>query len=206
MNSMNKKTLLILGGILLVATLLVGYQLFMSKKNTSSGEMTMKQVVANKELGISFSYPSGVDGFTLLEPNGGDKGMVKAYLIIPSVEYESYKNGDTAEAPAGMNVFVFAIGDAKATSSASSTRISELQNWATDNNTLTQFKQAKNTPDIVELDGVKALHYQTDGLYQQDIYLVSYKARVYMLVGQYNEQTDVTYTAFQDLIKSILFE
>ena len=58
---------------------------------------------------------------------------------------------------------------------------------------------------MVEIDGIKALHYQADGLYQQDVYLVSYKDRVYMFVGQYNDMTEVTYTSFQELIKSISF-
>ena len=203
---MNKKIPFILGGILVVVTIIVGYQLFVSRKTSSSGEQSSQQTVTNKEFGISFTYPNGTDGFTLVEPNGGDKGMLKAYLMLPTEKYESYKNGGNSEAPAGMDVFIFSLQDSNSTSSESNTRISELQNWATDNNTLTQFKQAKNTPDIVELDGINALHYQTDGLYQQDIYLVSYKSRVYMLVGQYDEQSDLTYTAFQDLIKTILFD
>lgn len=203
---MNKKTFLILGIIIVILALLVGYQLFMSRKATDAGGQTTQQAVHSKDFGISFTYPMGNDGFTLIEPNGGDKGMLKAYLMLPTTEYDSYKNGDDSDAPAGMNVFVFALQDATATSSETDTRISELQNWAADNNTLTQFKQAKNTPDVVELDGIKGLHYQAQGLYQQDVYLVSYKSRVYMMVGQYDKQTDHTYTAFQDLIKTVSFE
>ena len=85
-------------------------------------------------------------------------------------------------------------------------RVTRLQNWAIDNDILTSFTKAKATPDIIELDGTKALHYQADGLYQQDIYLVSYKNRAYMFVGQYDAPSDITKTAFDELIGTVTFE
>jgi hypothetical protein len=203
----NKKTLTILGIIVAIIAIIVGYQLYLAKKTSTPDIPTTKETVVNKEFKFSFVYLKGSDGFTLVEPAGSDKGILKAYLMLPTAAYNDYKNSDAAgEAPAGMNVFVFDLSDKNATSSETDTRIAQLQNWATDNSTLSSIKQAKNTPDVVELDGIKGLHYQTDGLYQQDVYLISYKSRVYMMVGQYNKQTDLTYTAFQDLIKSLTFE
>ena len=104
-----------------------------------------------------------------------------------------------------MNIFIFAL-DEKATTTEDVSRITELQNWASDNSIVTAIKLAKKTPDVVDLDGVKALHYQADGLYQQDIYLLSYKARVYMFVGQYDKDMDYTYTAFQSLMKTVTLD
>jgi hypothetical protein len=202
----NKKTYLIFGAIVAVIALIVAYQLYVSRhKVTLPHEPTATETVTNPELAFSFAYPKGSDAFTLLEPDGTDKGILKSYIMMPASDYESYKNSG-GEAPAAMNVFVLALGDTTATTSEADTRITELQNWAADNSTLSSIKQAKATPDVVVLDGVKALHYEADGLYKQDIYLVSYRGHVYMFVGQYDKQTDVTYTAFQDLIKSVLFD
>ncbi len=201
---MNKKTYLILGGLIGVIVLIVAYQLYVTHKAALPYEATTPQTVANTELSFSFSYPKGSDAFTLLEPNGTDKGIIKSYIMMPSAAYEGYKSSG-GDAPAAMNVFVFNLQGKNATSSETNSRITELQNWAADNSTLSSIKQAKTTPDVVALDGIKTLHYQADGLYQQDIYLVSYKGYVYMFVGQYDKQTDSTYTAFQDLIKTISF-
>ena len=201
---MNKKNYLILGGLIGVIVLTVSYQLYVTHKAALPYEATTPQTVANTELSFSFSYPKGSDAFTLLEPNGTDKGIIKSYIMMPTAAYEGYKNSG-GDAPAAMNVFVFNLQGKNATSSETDSRITELQNWAADNSTLSSIKQAKTTPDVVALDGIKALHYQADGLYQQDIYLVSYKGYVYMFVGQYDKQTDSTNTAFQDLIKTISF-
>jgi hypothetical protein len=201
----NKKTYLIFGGIVLVVALLVTYQLIMSHKAAIPTEPTTSETVTSSEFSLSFVYPKGSAAFTMLEPNGTDKGILKSYIMVPAVDYVGYKNNG-GEAPASMNVFVFALGDATSTTSQTDTRITDLQNWAADNSTLSAIKQAKSTPDIVALDGVKALHYEADGLYKQDIYLVSYHGYVYMFVGQYDKQTDLTYTSFQTLIKSVIFQ
>jgi hypothetical protein len=201
----NKKTYLIFGAVVVVVALVVTYQLYISRKSVLPNEPTTTQTVTNKEFAFSFAYPKGSADFTLLEPNGSDKGILKSYIMMPAADFESYKNSG-GEAPAGMNVFVMSLGDKNASSSETDTRITELQNWAADNSTLSSIKQAKNTPDIVAIDGIKALHYEADGLYKQDIYLVSYRGHVYMFVGQYDKQTDPTYTAFQTLIKSVSFE
>lgn len=213
-----KKSNLILIIVLLVIAVagVAGYQYY-KNHDTDQTAMVAGEQVTNNDLDLEFKYPGGDNGFALLEPDGTEKGILKSYLMIPKADYETYKNTEgPTEAPAGMNIFIYQLPDEDATSTANaapsasgtprSSRITELQNWATDNSIFTSIKQAKNTPEVVELDGVKALHYQADGLYQQDIYLASYKSRAYMFVGQYNEQTDLTYTAFQDLIKSVSFQ
>ena len=203
---MNKKTISIIGGVVVLIIIAVGYQIFTVYKNKQHENTSSSlEAVHNKEFGISFSYPSGQDGFALLEPNGTEKGILKSYIMIPSSDFDAYKEKPGGEAPAGMNVFIFAL-DAKATSTEEVSRITELQTWASDNSIVTAIKLAKKTPEVVDLDGVKALHYQADGLYQQDIYLLSYKGRVYMFVGQYDKETDYTYTAFQSLIKTVTLD
>jgi hypothetical protein len=127
--------------------------------------------------------------------------------MIPTEEYAAFQSAEAGgETPASINVFVFTLEDVEVPEGTEKPeRITRLQNWAADNTALTSFSQALNTPDIVEIDGLKALHYRADGLYQQDVYLASYRGLVYMFVGQFNEETDLTYTAFQSLIASVSF-
>jgi hypothetical protein len=136
--------------------------------------------------------------------------MKKTYLLIADSDYKDYAAAtEPREAPASISVFILALEEA-ASSTASTTergsRITRLQNWAMDNKSLTSFHLTKTTPDIIEIDGVKALHYKADGLYQQDIYLASYKGMVYMFTAQYDKETDLTYKAFQEIMKSVSFD
>lgn len=169
---------------------------------------TTTEKVHNEAVGLGFSYQAGEAGLALFEPPLSGN-LLSAYLLMPQSDFEDYQAADTEgrEAPASIGVFVYALDAATTTESGERLdRITRLQNWAMDNSTLTSFNQAKNTPDIVEIDGAKALHYQADGLYQQDIYLVSYKNRVYMFVGQYNDVKDMTYTSFAPFMETVAFD
>jgi archaellum component FlaF (FlaF/FlaG flagellin family) len=208
MHTTKKNTLLIIAALIVIGVAALAYYQFVMKANDLSS--ITKETVENTTVGITFSYPSSEDGFALVEPPLGDTGLLAAYVLIPSKEYDDYKvSTEGREVPAAMSVLVYELDTATSSMTASGSeridRVTRLQNWAIDNHILTSYTQAKATPDIIEIDGVKALHYQADGLYQQDIYLVSYKNRAYMLVGQYNAQSDMTYTAFQELIGTVNF-
>lgn len=208
---MNKKNSLILAAVFIIVIAAVAYQIIQTRNSNQAADAALKQTVDNKALGLSFSYMGGPDGFTLVEPPAEQKGILKAYLLLPAKAYEEYKAQDVpGEAPAGMNVFVFTHDDDSATSTAATTtprtdRVTRLQEWATTNATITSFTQAKSAPETVEIDGLKMLRYKADGLYQQDIYLASYKNKVFMFVGQYNEETDQTFTEFQKLMQTVSF-
>lgn len=213
----NKKVIIILA-LLLVATILAGYQVY--KHRNDIGEITgTTRIVANEEYGISFSFAEGQDAFTLVEPPENQVGIRKAYVLMPTKSYEDYKNSETAtDAPPAVSIFLLNINDigelssttpvikdTTATDTQQADRMTRLKDWAVKNNGLTQFNQAKAEPELVEIDGLKALKYETDGLYQQTVYLATYKENVYMLVSQYNEKSDATATAFESILQSVSF-
>jgi hypothetical protein len=202
-----KQTLYIILAIIVIGVAALVYYQFSQRTVDLSG--ATKESVKNETVGLSFAYVSGDIGFSLIEPPIGDRGLLAAYVLIPTKEYQDFKNApESGEAPASVSVLVYSIDSATSTATTSERldRVTRLQNWAIDNNILTSFNHAKATPDIVEIDGIKALHYQADGLYQQNIYLVSYRSRAYMFVGQYDAATDITNTAFEELIKSVSFD
>lgn len=211
MKTVNKKLLVLSGLLVIICAGFVGYSLY--TKDTTDISQAPIEKVTNKEFNVSFSYPSGPEGFALIEPPAANKGVLKSYLMILSKEYEEFKTAKEGKnTPATMSVFVFAFEDETASSTQEmgttterESRITRLQNWAIDNEVITSFSKAENTPDIVEIDGLKALHYKAAGVFKQDIYLVSYKNRVYMLVGQYKKESDPTYVAFQEIIKTVSF-
>ena len=206
----NNKTLFIIGVVLIILTVGVGYQLYGKKEQSGpTGEGVQK--VWNEPYAISFSYEGGDDAFTLIEPPENQAGILKSYILMPTAAYNEYKNSEDArEAPASMNVFILKLDEVGNTENGTTTeradRMTRLKDWAVRFDGLTQYSQKKAEPEEVEIDGLKALKYQADGLYQQTIYLATYKSYVYMFVSQYNEQSDVTYTAFEGLLNSVSFD
>lgn len=206
-NTVNKKILLGLVSIIALGALIFVYQRVMAPTELPSFDVTQNQVVTNAEVGISFTYPGGEEGLSIIEPPVEENGMIEAYILMPTTDFRDLQNNTEAgEAPASISVFVFELDDTEGTTTVERPdRITRLQNWAIDNTTLTSFSTPKATPEIIEIDGLKAFHYQAEGVYQQDIYLATYRGLVYMLAGQYNEESDVTYRAFQELIASVSF-
>jgi hypothetical protein len=206
--SLNKKTIAIFIGILILGLILAGYVWYKNHQSRDTGISASTEMVNSKDFNISFSYPTGDNGLSLIEPPNENQKFLKAYIMMPPASYESFvKSKMAGEAPASVSVFIFTLDDSVAsTTQEEPNRITRLQNWAKDNDAFSSFSQAKNTPDIVDLDGVNAVHYRAGGLYQQDIYLASYHGYVYMFVGQYDTEKDITFTALQQLIASVVFE
>jgi hypothetical protein len=207
--SSNKKILIFIGIVVIGILAYFGYQQY---RTMQADKMvpTATEILKNEEFGISFAYPVGDNGLIMIEPPASDNGVKKAYLLMTDSDYTEYTGAtEPREAPESISVLVLMLEDATSTTATIAereSRITRLQNWAMDNKTLTSYHLAKATPDIIEIDGLKTLHYKADGLYQQDIYLTSYKGRVYMFTAQYNEETDLTYTAFQEIMKTVLFD
>lgn len=207
---MNKKNSLILAAVLLIVIAAITYQIVQTRNNNDSADAALQEEVENDAIGLAFSYKGGPDGFTLVEPPAEQKGILKAYLLLPTKAYDEYKNMDVpGEAPAGMNIFVFTLDEAATsttqTGSTTPDRMTRLQDWATTNTTITSFTSARSAPETVEVDGLKMLKYKADGLYQQEIYLGSYQGKAFMFVAQYNEETDMTLTEFQNLMQTVSF-
>ncbi len=208
--TLQKNTLYYAAGILLIATLIFGF-LFLQKRAEAPTLATGPlKTVTNEDFGLSFSFPEGPDEFTLIEPPEGQAGIQKAYVLMPTSEFNAYKESEEArEAPAGIQLFIIAEEPEPETETASGTerldRMTRLKNWATERDSLTQFTRAKAEPEVVEIDGLKAYKYSADGLYQQTIYLASYKNRIYMFVSQYNDPADITAVQFEPIIQSISF-
>jgi hypothetical protein len=189
----------------------VAYLWFKAHPSSDTTVPQSKETVLADEFGFSFSYPVGDNGLTLIEPPIEGNPFKKAYILMPDQDYEAFKliTGGT-ETPASVSVFVYEFEDDETATGTDAiekpNRITRLQNWAKDNAQVTSFNLAKGTPDIIEIDSVKALHYKADGLYQQDIYLASYRGFIYMFTAQYNAETDITFQAFQEIIASVSFD
>lgn len=201
--------------------------------NTNDRDATTVETVRRTDVALSFSYPSGENGFILVE-SGTDSSpeLLRAFLLTPTTDYREFAGATTSgEMPATVSLFVYSLPEDSptttmststvfvtssppllgATSSATGTiaeasRLDRLAQWANERTSLTLYQSAREAPQQVEIDGVDALYYTADGLYQHDIYLASYQGRAYLFIGQYDSISDFTYREFQKLLTTISFD
>ncbi|MEK7639342.1 MAG: hypothetical protein AAB388_04240 [Patescibacteria group bacterium] len=204
--SNTKRVLLILTVIAVaVGTFLIIRSWFFSQSKV----VGVTESISHPELYLSFTYPSGEEAYSLIERPGTSESLTHAFIIMKTDEYIALQaNQNEGDAPPAISIFVFPEAEPEDVPSTTERagRITRLQNWATDNKNLTSIHLAKNTPEVVELDGVKSLYYQADGNFAQEVYLVSYHNNIYMFVGQSQKPTDQITTVFKDLIASVSFD
>ena len=108
---------------------------------------------------------------------------------------------DVEDAPPVISIMVF---DNQADETEGG-RITRMQNWAEKNSALTGFDNLSTESEVVEIDGARAIHYQSEGKYKKDMYLVSHRGNMYLFVGQSESDDDKMQQTYQDLIGSVLF-
>ncbi len=194
-------------GVLIVGALLFGY-VIKPRLDNRMVSVVAPVTIANQELQFSFQYPSGEEGYTLIEPPIPEttaSGLRKVYLIMSSPEYIAFQSSSSgAETPPSVSVFVLQRPPAAADETAS--RLERLQEWASQNPQFSSWLARTGGPEEVEVDGVKAWHYFTDGTYQQEVYLIGYQDNIYVFTGQYIEETDPIRSMFIDVIQSIALD
>jgi hypothetical protein len=211
---MDKKIKLIILGILAVVVVIVGVMIVRPWLQNRTVAVTTNETILRPELNISFSFPSGEEAYTYIEPPL-DKatttgGPIAAFIMMRTQAYMEFQSAEYArETPPSMSLFVFNKPEESATSVASGTpdvdRTTRLRDWTVAHDSLTSYSLAKGVPEEVDIDGVKALHYQTDGLYLQEVYVAFNRGKYYLIVGQYDGEADPQRTVFQELVKSITF-
>ena len=202
------KNRLVIVGVVVVVLFIIAYVLWgKTWLENKTQSVVVYETASNSELSIAFTYPSGDAGYSIVEPPV-EGNLQDAWIMMDAQAYIDYQNAEASDAPASMSVFVFKLPDeaSVAENEERAGRITRLQNWATENKNITYIDRAYGTPEIVEIDGVKALKYDTTGLFEQSIYLASYQSNVYMFVGQYDRPTDDIKQDFEVLMASVKFE
>lgn len=199
---MNKKILIIVA----IAAIIGAYFLAQSWVVNNAERVLEDRLVENDEYSLSFNYYGGEDGYALAGP-ASDGDVLQSYVLIQQDSFVEFQQGESNITPPTMSIFVFELPDVEEVEGEDRPgRITRLQNWAVNNQGLTSFDRIYGTPDIIEIDGVKAIQFDTDGGYQQSVYLASYRGYIYMFVGQYERPTDTLRKDFQSLIDSVRFE
>lgn len=167
------------------------------------------QMVASSDFEFGFTYPSGEAGYTLIEPpisTTTAEGLQKVYLIMDTQEYVSFQaTTSDGETPPSVSIFVFEMPTLSAEVEAAG-RAARLQAWAELYPQYSSITLRTEDPEPIKLDGATALRYRTDGLFQQEVHLVSYQSRVYVFTGQFDDESDAIRAMYTELIRSVTFD
>lgn len=198
---MSKNKIIIIA--VLVATVVAGLIFYTQSQNE---RVLTDTLVENSDYSLSFNYLAGEDGYELIESNTSDN-FLQSYVLVEKSALTEFQANGVETAPPTMSVFIFQLPEAEEIEGQERPgRISRLQNWAQNNAGITSFGEIYGTPEVVEVDGVKALEYFTGGTYNQTVYLASYRGFIYMFVGQFERPTDYIANDFEALIQTVRFE
>jgi hypothetical protein len=195
--------IVILGGVFVLNQLVV--QPLLTGKTI---ETVLETPVVVGEYDVAFTYPSGVEGFKLIEPpiETTSQSLRKAYLLFEYSRFFNYQNTQAgSQTPPAVSVFVFALPEKTAADTGS--RFERLLQWIDENPQYTSFNKKVGEITEVKIDGVVALKYSTVGLYSQDFHIVSYSGNAYIFASQYEAEAtaDVNRIMYNDLIASVTF-
>lgn len=205
---MNKKYIFI--GIGLVVVVVGFFAIKQEVVQPMLDNRTVEEVVGTqitvKEYNFDFKYPSGTEGYALIEPPVAttSESLKKAYVMFEYGQYLKYQNAEASEqTPPTVNVFVFALPDD--TEDVTSSRTERLLKWINENPQYTSFNRKVGEVTDVNVDGVDGFTYTTDGFYKQDFHILSYSGYAYVFAAQYENADDDNSVMYKNLINSVTF-
>lgn len=183
-------------------------------------------LITRPDLAFEFSFPSGEQGYSLIEQAGEvpevseeseivistttaasstsqDAVMRHMFLMMDTETYTVYQaEGATGAVPPAISIIVFDnSGD-----QSEGDRMTRLKNWALQNSALTAYSQVAGEPENLELDGVNAIRYQaTTGDYRTTFTLASYQGNIYVFAGQFTDDSDDIKATYNALLESVRF-
>jgi hypothetical protein len=191
--------------LVIVGALIVNKQVVQPMLDDRTVADVVGYQIESPEFNLAFRYPSGLEGYTLIEPPVATTSisLKKAYLMFQYDEYIEYQNNQTQTPPA-VSVFVFKLPDKSDTDVSS--RSERLLQWLSENPQYTSYDRRVAEIEDVELDGVAAIKYSTEGIYTQDFHIASYSGNIYVFAGQYENAEDKNIETYANLISSVTFK
>lgn len=206
---MSKKKAYIISIITVTIVGLVLYvQIIKPKLENRMIDTVVPATITSQTFPLEFTYPSGTSAYTLIEPpvpTTTSSGLQKVYLIIDNQSYLDFQADKKMKTPPTVSILIFQKPES--TEKDKEMKRSELLKvWAEQHPQYTSFDQKTVEPEIVELDGVGALHYLADGVYQQEIYVAAYDHNTYVFTGQFEDEASDIHNMFAEMMQSVIFD
>lgn len=197
-------------GIILVLVAALYFLILAPKANFEASNAL--ELVDRPEMGLEFSYLAGPDALSLFEPEGLNKPVLSAFIIMPSSDFLKVRSQEEIDTPPSISIFVFDNPEraqvkieALGSTTENLSRTDKLRLWGEKNEGFTGISSATSDIEEVEIDGLKGIKYSNEASYKQDIYLFSYQEKMYLFAGQYEKDGDKIKQYFTDILNSVSF-
>lgn len=160
---------------------------------STRGENVEAKLYTDEVLGISFEYPVGYAGLEMSNSTSTPE-IIKTVVFIEEAEYQSILNGerDGGEGPPSLVI----LGHSNPSGLSPDA-------WAEANAPFSSYNLKMGEVTEIEVDGERAISYESDGLYPNRNVIFAYNGRIYLLNGSYLERDSEIYRDFDRLIDSI---
>jgi hypothetical protein len=204
---MNKKIAIVIGVLILLGGSFWLYQNYAKKAPV---EVPLTEVmVTREEVNLAFTYLIGTAGYSLSEASreaSSTNSLLKGFVLTPTKMTETPVGSESE-----LTISIFVIEEADETGSTTATttiklaKIDELKALASQYKNISGFDRLVGEVELVDLDGVDAIHYKADGLYMHDTYFANVFGNIYLIVGQYIEEGDKIHQDFKQLVNTVTF-
>lgn len=152
-------------------------------------------VYRDAEVGLSFEYPTGVQGYNLVATTPSGEDHVKSITLIHAQDQVSESNPEVPrEGPPAITIAVYRNDDNM-----------WAQTWVDAHPELSNINTAFAEPQDEVIGGAHALRYITDGLYAADTAVIAHGSFIYVVSGAYIDENSPTRTDFEPILDSITF-
>ena len=151
----------------------------------------------NRDLGLFFQYRTAPDGYVLIPQSttSADPISLANMVLVNKSEHEELLATEVPrEGPPAISFQIF----------SNPAKLTPLE-WVKANPTLSNVDLARTAIEEKEFNGVPAVRYTTDGLYQNDTILASNNGNIYLITGSYDNSDSVVRQDFLEMLQYISF-
>ncbi|HEU0085369.1 MAG TPA: PsbP-related protein [Candidatus Paceibacterota bacterium] len=193
-----RKILLFLFAVLMLG---VGYMALINSQMPPVEVPDLRQdpiytTYSSDELGFLFEYRLAPDGYVLeeREPSDSDASTLQKTLILMQVEDSLQEMPEGGEGPAVISISIF-----------ENSKKQFPQTWADENLAHSNVNLVMGEISEAVVGGANAIRYMADGLYASENVVVAHGDNIYVITGQYLDESSTLRQDFAPLLESIAF-
>ena len=191
------KLLAIAGALLILFVIGYGAHTLSQRERTPASVADARETdtFSSAELGLSFTYPIGPEGYVLQEApiNDPANNLVQAFMLTRT-EDAIRQPPQGGEGPPVIAIYVFANPQKQ-----------RPQAWADNHIQYSNIDLSMGEVREAVIGGANAIRYRADGLYASEVTVVAHGGHMYLITGQFiSEDSDIR-RDYEPILQSVRF-
>ena len=195
-----KYILIIVAAVAVLGALFFAFNTYIYNEKPSDVMTTTANAQTEKymlpEEGLTFDYPVGDDGYTVLEmPDAqGEPMTLRTLRLLPTADYQDEQSRAGGEGSPSWMLTIY----------SNDQKLQPAQ-WVEAIPNVSNIPLALGEPVEAVVGGANAVTYRTDGLYPTQVYVIAHANLIYMVQVSFMDESARTYAEHQAWINSFAF-